>query len=124
MEIRERQSEIFEDISRPYCFPKTKIQLEDENKEAKDSIKSTIRWTQAMTFHILMRNPELMLLDNREMLVKKVKEYGAEIMGANPDSIKSETITRTWRKMVEDGIIQKEEISDIAEQAHHEHWSN
>ena len=122
MEVKERNREIFEDNPRPFCFPKTSIQLEEDNKEQKDMIKAKIRWTQSLVFHILMRNPELRFVENREMLIKKVKEYGADTMKLNPDSIKAETITRTWRKMVEDGIIPKEAVSDIAEEAHRDYW--
>ena len=83
--------------------------------------KNTIRWTSHLTFYILLRNPQLWPLSRNEDLIRQVKTI-AKLYKFNQDKVKSETVLRCKRKMVEDGIIPKDKLSDGAEILHKEHW--
>lgn len=108
METKEKQTEIIEKEGKIYAVDKEKI-------------THRLSWTASLTFHVLLRRPDLHALSSRESLILAVKDY-AQHLGFNRDAIKSETISRTWRKMVEDGIIKKDGRSDVAEEANREFW--
>lgn len=86
------------------------------------SFVDSIRWTSCITFHILLNNPQLWPLTRNEDLIRQVKSYAGHLR-MNPKMIKSETVLRCKRKMVEDGIIPKDRLSSTAESVHKEYWT-
>lgn len=78
--------------------------------------------TQGVTFHLLMTRVDLRPLRCREQLIREVKGFivrkarNLNLSGLSADCVSSEAITRTWRKMVEEGYIERDGRSADLEQ--------